>query len=77
MDDPIPALPTALAAPLSRRDALSTYVPPALSVVALAGATNLSTSGKVSGGNGKSNAGGNGKSNAGGNGKSNAGGKKK
>ena len=51
MDDPIPALPTALAARLSRRDALSTYVPPALSVVALAGATNLSTSGVVSSGN--------------------------
>jgi len=51
MADPIPALPTALAARLSRRDALSTYVPPALSVVALAGATNLSTSGVVRGGN--------------------------
>jgi hypothetical protein len=77
VNDPIPRLPTALAARLSRRDALSTYVPPALSVVALAGATNLSSSGKVSGGSGKSNAGGNGKSNAGGNGKSNAGGKNK
>jgi hypothetical protein len=36
--DPIPALPTALAARLSRRDALRTYVPPTLAVV---GATSL------------------------------------
>ena len=54
MDDSSPALPTALAARQSRREAVRTYAPPALAVV---GGTSLNkttfgTSGRV-----KSNAG--------------------
>ncbi len=47
MDDPFPALPTALAARLSRRDALRTYVPPALAIVGTASLADFGTSGRV------------------------------
>jgi hypothetical protein len=76
MNDPIPALPTALISRLSRRDALRTYVPPALAVV---GATSLNknnfgTSGTVKGEKPKGGGGNPGGGNPGG---GNPGGKKK
>ena len=55
MDDSIPALPTALAARLSRRDAVRTYAPPALAVVGAASLTNFGTSGKVKSNSGRGN----------------------
>jgi hypothetical protein len=45
--DPIADPSTALAARLSRRDALKTYAPPALAVVAVANVQTFGTSGRV------------------------------
>ena len=47
MADPIVDPSTALAARLSRRDALKTYAPPALAVVGVASLQTFGTSGKV------------------------------